>query len=97
MKEDIDKCDKKNAEWDFIRMLLILLVAFLFQSIAVPCLCAAGVGKMKFAIIIDLLILIRIIYAKLRHEKGRGWIFYAVLLLTSPIWINLLSWVVTGH
>ena len=97
MKEDIAKCDKNNAEWDLTRMLLILLIAFLFQSVAVPCLCAAGTAKMNFAIVIDVLILIRIIYAKIRHEKGRGWIFYTILLLTSPIWINLLSWIITGH
>ena len=78
-------------------MLLIFLLAFLLQSLFVPCLCAIGTAKMKFAVIIDVLILIRIITAHIRKEKDKGWIFYTVLLLSSPIWIHILSWIVNGH
>jgi len=42
------------------------------------------------------LIAIRLVAAKRFGETGRGWIFYAILIWASPVWIEALSLVVNG-
>ena len=52
---------------------------------------------MLFAVIIDILILFRIGAARYLKEQGKGWIFYLILIITSPAWIQLAAWIVFGH
>jgi len=45
---------------------------------------------MGMAIMYDLLILLRILAALILRERGNSWIFYVVLLYSSPISIGAL-------
>lgn len=78
------------ADWDYIQLTCALILAFLVQSLFLPCLCRLGTARMQIAIIIDVMVAVRIIVARIRHEQGKGWIFYIVLLYSSPMWIRLL-------
>ena len=69
----------------------------MLQILLLPCLCWIGRGKMIFALIFDGLWALRIIVAALLHEKGKGWIFYAILMATSGIWIALAGWIIFKH
>jgi hypothetical protein len=63
-----------------------LCVAILLQSIVLPCLCYAGTLKLSVALMVDALVLARVVLAKARHERGRGWVFYAALpFLVVPV------------
>lgn len=58
----------------------------LVQSIMLPSLCLAGTYKMYIAVSVDLLVAIRFFIAVKRKERGKAWIFYAVLpILIVPI------------
>ncbi|MHC4388267.1 MAG: hypothetical protein ACYSX1_06635 [Planctomycetota bacterium] len=83
-------------EWNYKHLICALVVAFVLQSIVHPCLCQIGTAKTVFALVFDALILARIVVAKLRKEKGKGWLFYAILLYTSPAWIELGTWILVG-
>lgn len=71
------------------RLFFALIVAFLLQSIFLPCLCPVGDARIRFAMIFDGLMLLRISVAHLVHERGEGWLFYAILIYSSPLWIRL--------
>lgn len=79
-----------RARWDYAQLICALVLAFLLQSLFLPCLCYIGTARMQFALIIDTLVLARIIVAGVMHERDRTWIFYIVLLYSSPIWICFL-------
>jgi hypothetical protein len=58
----------------------------LLQLIVLPCLCYAGTLKVSAALIVDALVLARAVLAKARHERDRGWVFYAALpFLIVPV------------
>ena len=68
----------------------------MLQSLLLPCLCSTGVANSKFALAFDALVLLRMLLARHRHETGKDWIFYAVLCLSSPLWIEGLTRLVLG-
>ena len=84
-------------EWRYGHLVCALFVAVVLQTVFLPCLCAIGNAKITLAYLIDTLVIGRMAIARFRHEKGKGWIFYTVLLYTSPLWIEGASWIVFGR
>jgi hypothetical protein len=80
--------------WNYRFLIGCFFVGLLGQAIFLPCLCAIGNAKMTFAGILDILILSRCIVAHSRKETGSGWLFYAVLIATSPAWIEAGTWMI---
>ena len=78
-------------------MAMALLVGFILQMLVLPCLCQTGTAKMTFAIMFDLLVLVRTLVAHYRKETGRGWIVYAVLCYTSAGWIEGITYLILGE
>ena len=76
MNQDVDP---SRAEWKYGWFLISLMVGMLAQSLFLPCLCYAGTMRMYFAGVVDLLVVLRLIIARVRRERGKGWIFYAML------------------
>ena len=87
----------KRSTWNFGFLIYTLVFAFIAQSIFLPCLCMEGTVKMQFAIMLDGLVVLRTFLAWLLKEKNKGWIFYAALLYSSPLWINLIIMVAHKH
>jgi hypothetical protein len=77
-----------SRAWNYQQLFAVLSIAFVLQSIFLPCLCSIGTAKIAFAYGLDGLVLLRIGLAHLRRETGGGWKFYAWLLGTSPLWIE---------
>ncbi len=82
--------------WDYKHLWSALVVAFVLQMMLLPCLCDVGMAKTKLALWFDLLVAVRIGSARVLGESGRGWVFYAILIWTSPAWIEGLVFVVRG-
>jgi hypothetical protein len=85
-----------RARWNFGNLGAALFISFVLQSLFLPCLCQIGTAKMNFALGFDALVLLRMMIAYFGRETGRGWIFYAVLCYTSPVWIEGLTYLVLG-
>jgi len=83
-----------RAEWNYGSILLALLGGVVAQSMFLACLCYQGTVNMYFAGAVDLLVLLRLFIARVRRERSREWVFYAVLpyvivpvlLLVEHIW-----------
>lgn len=84
------KADQARG-WNYKALSCALVVAFILQVISLPCLCCAGHVKLTIAFTFDALMLLRMLIAGLRKEKGRVWIFYLILIYTSVVWVELLS------
>jgi len=86
---------KVRAEWNYTAMLVSLLIAMVLQSILLPCLCYAGTVNGCIAGAVDLCVVLRLIVARMRRERGKAWVFYAllpflivpVLLLGQHFWV----------
>ena len=87
---------KPASTWNFTLLTAALVLGLIGQMGYLPCLCRIGVAKMAFALVFDGLILIRILLARRRKERNKGWVFYAILCCTSPLWIELLSRPIIG-
>ncbi|GAF79813.1 unnamed protein product, partial [marine sediment metagenome] len=79
-----------RAEWNFRAVLIALVAAWFLQSIVSTCLFYSGTVKLQIAMLIatavDAMVLIRLVIARIRRERGRGWIFYAILpFLIIPV------------
>jgi SAM-dependent methyltransferase len=86
----------RGSTWNFRALIALLAIAALLQFTFLPCLCAIGTAKSAYALAFDILIATRMLIAWLIGESNRGWIFYAVLTITSPLWIELASRIVIG-
>ena len=95
-KEEIGQKNEKKS-WKYINLLVILFLGLILQFLFLYISCHISKVNMRFAIVLDILILIRIGIARIINEKGKGWIFYAILAITSPILIDFLSWLRTGQ
>jgi len=80
-----------GTTWNFTLLTAALVIGLVGQMVYLPCLCIMGNAKITFALVFDGLIVVRIAIARFRKERGGGWIFYAILCCTSPIWITVLS------
>src|SRR5438128_1964516 len=90
---------RTNAQlepWNFWHLGCAFVIGFILQQIFLACLCNIGQAKTTFALVIDALVGVRVLIAYIIRERGRGWIFYTVLLYTSPGWIAVLSRIVLG-
>jgi len=88
---------EQNAGWNYKHLACALIIGYLLQSAFLSCLCATGSAKMAMATTFDGLVVLRIIAAKMLQQKDKGWIFYVVLLYSSPLWIELASWITIGR
>lgn len=79
--------------WHYWHLLMAWGAGVLGQSIVLPCLCWEGMVKGYVALLFDVLMLGRMWIARQLRETGRGWVFYAVLCYTSPLWIEGAAWV----
>lgn len=79
----------RDAEWDHKRVWRIFPIA-LTANIAFMPGCNA-IPAMRAGLIVggilQILFIARLVAARVRHEKGVGWLFYAVLIWMSPFWI----------
>jgi hypothetical protein len=50
----------------------------------------------SLALVLDVAVILRILFAYLHREQGRGWLIYVRLLYTSPIWLLLLAKMIVG-
>lgn len=82
--------------WNFKQLLAAWGIAFILQSLFLPCLCDIGTAKILFADTLDALILFRVGMAFVRRETGGGWKLYAWLLCTSPLWIQGIAYLIFG-
>jgi hypothetical protein len=85
------------GHWNFKRLGIVFGVAIVLQALFLPCLCEAGAAKMRLALAVDLLVVIRLAMAYLVGEKGSGRKFYAWLLGTSPVWVNVVAFLIFGE
>jgi len=85
-----------QSPWNHKQLLVALAIAFILQSLLLPCLCSIGTAKMKLAYALDGLVLLRIGVSYMRRGAGGGWKFYAILLYTSPVWIQGIAYIVFG-
>lgn len=67
------------GEWNYKVALICLLGGIILQSIALPCPCYKGIVNMYIAGAVNLLVILRLIIARVIRERGRGWIFYVIL------------------
>ncbi|MCG3138529.1 MAG: hypothetical protein HJJLKODD_02394 [Phycisphaerae bacterium] len=74
-------------------ILLVLLLALLLQIMLLPCLCSHSQIKIMAAVILDVAVLVRMLIAVSRNESGYWLRGYAVLLITSCLWID---WLIEG-
>ena len=88
--------DSQQAGWNFRHLVCAYILGFILQGMFVPCLCNIGEAKMTYTFVLDVLVALRILVAFLIRERGRGWIFYAVLMYTSAGWIEIVSRIVLG-
>jgi len=83
--------------WNYRQFSTAFGIAFLLQALFLPCLCEVGTAKMTFALTLDLLIASRVGVAYLTRESDIGLRFYAWLLITSPAWITVAAYLMTGE
>ena len=84
------------VNWNYKNLLAAWGIAFILQSLFLPCLCDIGTAKILFAYTFDALVLLRIGVACFLRETGVGWKFYAWLLCSSPLWIEGIAYLVFG-
>ncbi len=77
---------QSREEWNYVAVEVSLFGGLVLQMIVLPCLCYAGTVRMYIAIAVDLLVILRLVIARILRERNRGWIFYAMLpYLIIPI------------
>jgi hypothetical protein len=81
-----------RTSWPIQFMLFSVFGGFVIQAVVSPCLCDIGSTKLLFGVIVDGLVLLRTLVAHRVREKGKGWIFYSALCLTSAAWIEAVAW-----
>jgi len=86
---------KPLAQWRYVAVINSLILGVLFQAVFLPCACYRGTANFYMVITVDLLIILRVIIARIRKERNKGWIFYLILphliipviLLANYLWI----------
>jgi hypothetical protein len=82
--------------WNYRYLYCALVFGFMLQSMFLSCACNRGSIRMMAAFGFDGLMVLRIIVVKLLKQKDKGWIFYMILIYSSPVWIRLLAAVLIG-
>ena len=89
MESMAEAATKVHGKWNYLAVLVSLLAAVVIQGAVLPCLCYEGTIKIRIALGVDALILIRVLVAWIRKERGKGWIFYAALPFVMILVIEL--------
>ncbi|GAG03113.1 unnamed protein product, partial [marine sediment metagenome] len=86
---DIEETQRQG--WNYRHLISALVIGFMIQMFVFPshAYCGRQSVALTFAFVFDGLIVLRIYVALWVRQKGKGWIFYAVLLYSSPFWIAL--------
>jgi hypothetical protein len=69
-----------------VHILVVALLAAILQMF-LNCLCALGPIQVRCGALLDLVVIPRMLIAALIREKGRWFMAYSILLLTSFLWI----------
>ena len=93
-KNSVDEVDKVSLLWNYRQLGCAFLIALFMQSLLLPGLCYIGTVNMQMAFIGDLLIFFRCVYAYITRERGKGWIFYCILLYMSAPLILICSMII---
>jgi hypothetical protein len=88
LRDVIREADK--AEWDYKRTLRIFCISAVVCLALAPSLTPIPGRTFILTIIVQILFAARLVSARLLHEMGPGWVFYAVLNWTSPFWVPLI-------
>ncbi len=76
--------------WNYKHIFIALGVAFFLQVVSNPPEFGYSTAyPMALGMTFDLLILLRTFAAMILRERGKGWLFYTILLYLSPIWIQV--------
>jgi hypothetical protein len=75
------------AEWNYRELVWASLFGIGFQGIVLPAFQAIGEARCEYAAWFDALFIVRVLLAYFCREKGKGWMFYSMLILSSAIWI----------
>ena len=75
------------AQWNYRELLWATGFGLFFQALILPEMSAIGDARGAYAGWFDLLFIARVILARIRHETGKGWVFYSILMLSSAAWI----------
>jgi hypothetical protein len=78
----------QNSDWNQKTLSGALLVLLAYAAL-VPDLTREASAKSGFALVLVALLVVRMIIASFRKEKGSGWLFYFWLIVTSPLWIEV--------
>ena len=92
--EDKQCANSTSIPCNYLFLSRSLVQSFVLQMIFLLFFCREGKSvasiQMTFALMFDSFVLLRILIAWLRKECDRSWLFYAILLYTSPLWISSL-------
>jgi len=78
-------------QWPYFQLILVFIVSLLFSLAFTPLHPVGSVVGEAMFLIVGTVFVIRIIIARIRREKNRSYIFYAVLLLTVPALSTVLA------
>jgi hypothetical protein len=81
------------SPWNYRQLLLALGIVFILETVILYEFTVLGDAIVEVWLIFGLLYLVRVAWARWRRETGRGWIFYAVLMWTSPAWLRVGLWI----
>ncbi len=88
-----EKHANEKSNWNFRHIWIGVAISATIQAVVLPCMCSHGDARGLFAVCFDALIVARTWIAWHFKEKNKAWIFYLILMYSSPIWIWLLSFV----
>ncbi len=85
--------EEEKSLWPWDHIAIAFLIGFVTQMAFLQCACSIGIAKMRFALWVDALVLLRVLASWVLRERNDGWKFYALLLYTSAGWISALAWI----
>ena len=75
--------ENPNVEWPYRLMFLLVFFTLVAHFMFMPCLCRMGMIKLQAGLYLDILVLLRVLVARIFKTKGIGWYTYPILLLAS--------------
>ena len=93
MSDTPEMASTENAQpavWNFRQLLIAFFVTLTIHTVILQGTDPIGPVLIRFSWMFDGLVLMRILVALVLNEHGRGWLFYMILLYTSPIWISFI-------
>lgn len=83
---------RKVKEWPYLGFVALFMLTAVLQLFYFPFRGNVNYNRslVIMAVSIYTIVFIRVVIAKIRHETNNLWVFYAILLFSSWIWISLL-------